>query len=140
MPQSTNDMLNSHPKPTSMFNPDALAACIDACMECAMTCTSCADACLAEEQHLQHLVRCIRLNLDCADICTTTGAIMSRRTMRDESVLRAQLQACIAACRACGDECENHARDMHMEHCAVCAAACRRCEQACQQLLGNMQA
>jgi len=139
MPQSTNAMMTTHPKPTSMFNPDALAACIDACMECATTCTSCADACLAEE-HVQHLVRCIRLNLDCADICAATGMILTRRTMRDETVLRAQLQACIAACRACGDECDTHASEMSMEHCRVCADACRRCEQACQALLGNMQA
>src|SRR5215831_3319124 len=47
---------------------DALVACIDACSDCAQACTACADADLAETE-LQALIRCIRLDLDCADIC-----------------------------------------------------------------------
>ena len=53
--------------------------CIDECFRCAATCTSCADACLGENT-VQNLVRCIRLNLDCADICDTAGHVASRRT------------------------------------------------------------
>ena len=41
-------------------------------------------------------------------------------------------QACMTACRSCGDERERHAR-MH-EHCRACAQACRHCEQACPEL------
>jgi len=47
------------------------------------------------------------------------------------------LEACVAICKSCGDECERHAQ-MH-EHCRVCAEACRRCEQACRQLLAAMK-
>jgi hypothetical protein len=57
-------MLETHPQATAN---EALARCIEQCFACALTCTSCADACLAEEQ-VQELVRCIRLNLDCADV------------------------------------------------------------------------
>ncbi|WP_216328575.1 four-helix bundle copper-binding protein [Deinococcus aestuarii] len=140
MPQNTARMLQTHPNPASVFDQGALADCIDACFECENICTSCADACLGEQGHLMHLVHCIRLNLDCADICGTTGRVLSRLTQPDQNVLRAQLQACLAACQACGNECEMHARDMNMQHCAVCAESCRRCEQACQQLLGSMSA
>ncbi|GAA5512371.1 hypothetical protein Dcar01_01085 [Deinococcus carri] len=140
MPQNTLQMLQTHPNPAGVFDLNALAECIDACFECEQTCTSCADACLGEGDHLMHLVHCIRLNLDCADVCGTTGRVLSRLTQPDQNVLRAQLQACVAACKACGDECQHHAQDMNMQHCAVCAEACRRCEQACQNLLGSVAA
>jgi len=133
-------MLATHPRASSVSNMQALTACIEACFECAQVCTSCADACLGEGDHLAHLVRCIRLNLDCADVCGATGRILSRLTEPTSSVLRSQLEACQAACRACGDECEMHARDMNMKHCAVCMESCRRCEAACQALLSSMAA
>jgi len=133
-------MLQAHPQFPALFGQDALAACIAACFDCTQVCTACADACLGEEGHLPHLVGCIRLNLDCADICAATGRVLSRMTQPDATVLRAQLQACLAACRACGNECEMHARDMNMQHCAVCAESCRRCEQVCEQLLSTTAA
>ncbi|WP_240619307.1 four-helix bundle copper-binding protein [Blastococcus sp. TF02-8] len=46
------------------------------------------------------------------------------------------LEACAAACKACGDECAQHA-EMH-EHCRICADACRRCEQACRDLITSL--
>ena len=90
----------------------------------------CADDCLGEES-VQELTACIRLNLDCADICATTGRVVSRQTGYDAEVTSAVLRACIEACRSCADECEIHAAHA-MEHCKICAEECRRCEQACQ--------
>jgi hypothetical protein len=83
------------------------------------------------------LVKCIRTCLDCADICTATLRVVSRQTEYDANITRPQLEACVAVCRSCGDECERHA-EMH-EHCRVCAEACRRCEQACNELLTAMK-
>ena len=128
-------MLDTYPR---TFNVDAgvLARAIDALVACANTCTQCADACLSEPGLSADLARCIRLNLDCADICAVTGRVVSRQTEYDANVSRAQLEACIAACRSCGDECGRHAA--HMRHCAVCAESCRQCEQACRDLLAAM--
>ncbi|MFN2431993.1 MAG: four-helix bundle copper-binding protein [Gemmatimonadota bacterium] len=126
-----SEMLKTHPR-HSDTDSRALAECIEACYDCAQTCTACADACLGEQQ-LQRLVRCIRLNLDCADVCAATGALLSRQTESEWSVIRAQLQACVEACRVCGAECEKHAG--HHEHCRVCAEACRRCAEACERLV-----
>jgi hypothetical protein len=124
-------MLDTYPR---TFNVDGelLARVIDAVVECANTCTQCADACLSE-QDVASLVKCVRLNLDCADICTATSRVLSRQTEYDANVTRPQIEACIAACRSCGDECEGHGA--HMEHCRVCAESCRRCEEACRELL-----
>jgi hypothetical protein len=110
--------------------------CITASYACTEACNACADACLGEDS-VADLVRCVRLDLDCADVCTATLRVVSRQTEYDANVTRPQLEACVAVCRSCGDECERHA-EMH-EHCRVCAEACRRCEQACSQLLAAMR-
>jgi hypothetical protein len=65
--------------------------------------------------------------------CSTTANVLSRHTGYDANLTRALVQACATACKACGDECDQH-RDMH-EHCRICADACRRCEQTCQAVL-----
>ena len=129
--QNVQAMLQAHPKPADL-DAQTLAACVEACFDCASTCTSCADACLAEEM-VADLRFCIRQDLDCADICNATGRILSRQTEPDTKILRAQLEACAAACGSCGDECEKHA-DMH-EHCRLCAQSCRRCEESCRKVL-----
>jgi hypothetical protein len=79
------------------------------------------------------MVRCIRLCLDCTDVCNAAQAVTSRLVEYDPDVLRPLLESCVAICRSCGDECERHAA-MHA-HCRVCAEACRRCEQACRALV-----
>ncbi|MVA75057.1 four-helix bundle copper-binding protein [Auraticoccus sp. F435] len=128
-------MLETYPKDLGGVDREKLAACIAACFKCAQACTACADACLAEDM-VAELTTCIRTDLDCADICQTTGRALSRRTGYDAAVTRAFLEACATACKACGDECESHA-GMH-EHCRACAEACRRCEQACRELLDTL--
>jgi hypothetical protein len=125
-------MLETHPQATAN---EALARCIEQCFVGALTCTSCADACLAEQQ-VQKLVRCIRLNLDCADVCDATGRVLARQTSSEPRLRRSMLEACVQACRACAEECERHA-PQH-EHCRLCAEACRRCEQACEDLRSSI--
>ncbi|HEX6651403.1 MAG TPA: four-helix bundle copper-binding protein [Thermoleophilaceae bacterium] len=125
-------MLDTYPGELSLDR-DLLVRCIEACSDCAESCTQCADDCLAEEG-VQELTTCIRLNLDCADVCAATGRVVSRQTGYDPAVTSAVLRACIEACGRCAGECEVHAAH-GMEHCGVCAEECRRCEQACQELL-----
>jgi Domain of Unknown Function (DUF326) len=121
-------MISTHPDLRGSTN-DALIGCIEECYSCAQACTSCADACLAEDL-VKDLTQCIRLNLDCADVCNVTGRMATRRTGSDEQMIRRMLHTCAAACRLCGAECERHA-STH-EHCRICAEACRRCMQACE--------
>jgi len=127
-------MISMHPDVRGSTN-DALIRCIEECYSCAQTCTSCADACLAEEM-VKELTQCVRLNLDCADVCNITGRIATRRTGSDDELIRRMLVTCAAACRLCGDECERHAS--RHEHCRICAEACRQCMQACQEVGRSM--
>lgn len=129
------EMIRTHPDVRGGTN-DALIRCIEECYDCAQACTSCADACLGEDM-VKELRQCIRLNLDCADLCAVTGAVATRRTGSNEEVIRRLLQACETACRLCGAECARHA-SQH-EHCRVCAESCRRCEQACREATQSMQ-
>lgn len=124
-------MLRKHPG--DLAGPvDVIAAAIDACFDAAETCTACADACLGELS-VAKLVACVRLNLDCADICNTTGKVLARQTDLNVEVVRAQVRACLAAVHACAEECRRHAAEL--EHCRVCVDACCMCEQACEDLL-----
>jgi hypothetical protein len=128
------DVIKTHPQPTGV-DLDVLLRCIEECLDCGASCTSCADADLAEDD-VREMVRCIRLCLDCADACDATARIAIRQTAPDLGVLRAVVEACAAACRASGDECERHAA--HHEHCRICAEVCRRCEQACNDLVAAL--
>jgi Domain of Unknown Function (DUF326) len=128
-------MLDTYPR-TFDVDADVLAAAVDALSDCAQACNADNAADLAEH-NVADMVRCIRLCLDCADICTTAAAVTSRLTDYDAAVIGPLLQACVAVCKSCGDECERHGT-VH-EHCRVCAEACRRCEQACRALLDALR-
>jgi uncharacterized membrane protein len=113
-----------------------LAATIDALSDCTEACIADTEADL-NEQNLAEMVKCIRLCLNCADVCAATMGVVTRQGEYDGNVTRPLLEACIAICKSCGDECERHAP--HMAHCRVCEQACRRCEQACRELLGSLK-
>lgn len=102
--------------------------CIDACDDCAAACDHCAVACLGEND-VASLARCIRLDLDCAQLCRVASDAMARG-----SEFAAQICAlCADACEACGEECARHRH----EHCRQCAEACRRCAEACRRMSGQ---
>lgn len=128
-------IISTHPDVRGSIN-DALLRCIEECYSCAQTCTACADACLAESM-VEQLRQCIRLNLDCADICAAAGSMATRRTGSDERALVAVLEACAITCGFCGEECEKHASEH--EHCRICAEACRRCEHACSEAIRSIR-
>lgn len=123
-------MFQTHPAPASDAGDEAFAL-VQAAAECTYVCTTCADACL-EEEDVAELRTCIRLNQDCAEICSVTAKLISRPGAQDPSLLRAQLEACAAACRACAEECDEHA-GKH-DHCSICAESCRACAEACDRM------
>jgi hypothetical protein len=126
-------LLDTYPL-TVDVNVDLLAATIDALSDCAQACTADTDADLSE-QNLAEMITCIRLCLDCTDICTATAGVISRLAEYDPGTTKPLLEACATMCNSCGDECERHA---HMPHCRICAEACRRCERACRELLAAL--
>jgi hypothetical protein len=95
--------------------------------QCAAACEMCMDACLGEED-VKMMVRCIRLDRDCAKICHLAASFVASHSDNTGAIL----QLCADICRQCGDECAQHKHD----HCQECARACRECEQACRSYAG----
>jgi len=126
-------MLASSPAPIPGVDVGLLASVAQSAFDCAQACTACANACLAEPS-VADLVRCIRRNLHCADVCDATGRLVSRQ--ESPELARAILEACLIACRLCAEECGAHAE--MMTHCRICAEACRSCADACQELLAAL--
>lgn len=107
MTHHVTSMLETYPKDLGGLDRQKLAECITACFECSQACTACADACLGEDM-VAELRKCIRTDLDRADVCATTGAILSRHTGYDVNITRAVLEACRTVCKSCAEECEQH--------------------------------
>jgi len=98
---------------------------LEALNNCAAECNHCTTACL-DEGDVKMLTRCIKLDIDCADICQITASFVARGSEHAIHLMK----ECAEICEACAEECERHA---HMEHCRKCAAACRYCAEACLQ-------
>ncbi|KVV15689.1 four-helix bundle copper-binding protein [Flavobacterium sp. TAB 87] len=99
---------------------------IEALNNCAMHCKYCADACL-DEDHVKMMVNCIKTDIACAEICTTTAKLLAGNYEDVKSLV----QVCLEICKKCAEECEQHDH----QHCKDCAAACRSCEAACEAYL-----
>ena len=126
----TREMIEAHPSRPPQV--EDLVACLDACFACVHACTACADACLHEEA-VKDLRRCVRTNLDCADVCAALGKALSRASTPDARLMGSLAQACVDACRACEEDCRMHAAAY--AHCRICADACDVCARECQRVL-----
>lgn len=105
-------------------------SCIDECNACATACDHCAVSCLSE-QDVQNMARCIKLDIDCAQICRLAASYMSRGSELAGIICA----ACADICDACGEECER----FQMDHCQRCAEACRRCAAECRRMASGVQ-
>ncbi len=99
--------------------------CLRACNDCAAACLQCASACLKEADP-KSMVRCISLDLECADICRLAASSIGRSGEH----VKAVCALCTAACETCAAECAKH----EMDHCKRCAQACKLCAAACRAM------
>lgn len=91
-------------------------------LACTLACENCATACLGEED-VKMMAACIKLDRDCADMCS----LAARLLQRDSDIALQFLLLCEEICRKCGAECGQHEHD----HCQKCADACNTCADAC---------
>ncbi|WP_085505930.1 four-helix bundle copper-binding protein [Thalassobacillus devorans] len=99
---------------------------IETLHECMESCNHCYISCLGEE-HVKEMAECIRLDRECADICS----LFEQSLTRDTPYVQELAQLCAKACRDCGEECAKHDHD----HCQKCAEACRKCADECEKLI-----
>ncbi len=93
---------------------------------CIAACNFCASSCLGEED-VKMMADCIRLDMDCADVCRTAGVLLARNSKHGKHLPK----ECIELCEACAAECGKHDTD----HCRACAKACSECAEACRSAL-----
>ena len=91
-------MLDTYPR-TLDLDRGLLAATIDAVSDCAQACTADTDADLSE-QNLAEMVTCIRLCLDCTDVCNATSGVLSRLAQYDPDATRPLLRPASPSARA----------------------------------------
>ena len=96
---------------------------IEILSRCAAVCSHCATACL-DEDDVKMMARCIKLDIDCAEICGLAASFAARGSEYADHILN----ECSEICIACADECSKHSQ---MEHCRKCAETCRECAEAC---------
>jgi hypothetical protein len=129
---SIQKMISEHPDVVASGHVnEPLGQAVKHAMYCSAICNSCADACLAEDMDMS---QCIRLCLDCSDVCEATYRIAMRRTGGNRELIRAQLATCIKACELCEAECAKHDHD----HCRRCAQMCRECAEDCRAALETL--
>jgi hypothetical protein len=130
---STLEMLQAAPQKLTV-DARLVADAIDAAKDCAVVCAACASACVGGGEQM---ARCIRDDLDCADLCEVTARHLVRLNASDKQLTLSVLAACIEACVECGTSCGEHAAQH--EHCRLCQQACNRCEAACQALVDALE-
>jgi hypothetical protein len=96
---------------------------INILLECARACEHCSSKCL-EEKEIIHLIHCIKLNRECADICLLTSRLLERDSQFTNDIV----DVCIKVATICAEECEKF---VQYEQCKTCSEACRRVEKAC---------
>ena len=93
--------------------------------DCARSCTICVDANLAEED-VAEMRRCIRLCLDCADVCIAAGRVVSRQTAYEPEPARVEWESCRQSCSTSPRNASATPSTMSTAGCALKAAAVAR--------------
>jgi len=105
----------------------ASSSLIQAASDCAAACDFCASSCL-REMDAESVRECIRLDVDCADLCRLV-ATLAARDSRFVTRLASELAE---MCDACATECRKHDKSHYQQ----CALACHRCATACRVIAG----
>ncbi|MCL9660109.1 four-helix bundle copper-binding protein [Paenibacillus hunanensis] len=112
-----------------MSTPHQYRPYIEACVE-AMNACNLSYVSNLKQYDLEKLCDCIRVNRDCAEVCSFTIQALSQG-----NAFAAEIAGlCAKACEACIAECSKH----EQTHCQDCVEACRRCAEMCRELEGSL--
>jgi len=115
---------------------ETLARVIDALASCEEAVTACAAGMLAARD-VDRMRASVLCDLNCGDVVATTRRLLTRATPDDSTLIAAQLEACLIACRRSEEQCKLTAAEH--EHCHLCTAATRDAAEACRQALGVLR-
>ncbi len=102
---------------------ETIQSCIEACLRGARACEHVMDTCVKDPAQLADR---LRLTRDCADICWTAAAFLSRDSRFAAGVCR----MCAEIAEACGEECAKR----ELAECRQCANVCRQVVDECRRM------
>jgi hypothetical protein len=111
---------------------ETLAHVVDALYSCEEAVTACAAGMLAE-QDIDRMRSSVLRDLDCSDVVATTRRLLTRATADDSTLITAQLEACLIACRRSEERCKLTAAEH--EHCRLCKDSTHQAAEACRRAL-----
>ena len=115
---------------------ETLAHVLDVLSSCENAVTACAAGMLAEQDIVQ-MRSFVRHDMDCGDVVATTRRLLTRATEDDNTLITAQLEACLIACRLSEEHCKMTAA-VH-EHCRLCMETTHEAAEACRLALKVMR-
>ncbi|MFJ8467800.1 Rho termination factor N-terminal domain-containing protein [Streptomyces swartbergensis] len=129
-------LLDAYPAETGM-PPRLLGEAVDKLYECAGVCLTCADAAAAEQdpEKIVMSIKCVRLDNDCADLCTVAARILARQTGYDAPTTMAVIEATRTVLRASADAAEEF---KEIPYFGLSAKACRETEKLLEKLVDQM--
>jgi hypothetical protein len=114
------------------FDSGTLAHVVDALSGCEEAVIACSAGMVAE-QDIDRMRASVLRDLECGEVVATTRRLLTRATADDSTLITAQLEACLIACRRSEEQCKLTAAEH--EHCRLCTAATHRAAEACRQAL-----
>jgi hypothetical protein len=127
------DSLSAHPA----LDSETIAHVVDALSACEEAVTACAAGMLAA-QDLDRMRASVLRDMDCGDVVATTRRLLIRATADHNTLISAQLEACLIACRRSEEQCKLTAEEH--EHCRLCTAATHEAAEACSRVLEILRA
>ena len=115
---------------------DVPLECMEACLRCELACLACAEACLGDVELLE-VGRCVRLSLDCAEICLATRTLVAGAIGSSPRLVLAQLLVCARVCATCEAECSR--LGMRNDGVGACGRACADCLMHCFETTRHVQ-
>jgi len=109
-----------------------LAQVVDALSGCEEAVTTCAAGMLAGHD-IDRMRSSVLRDLDCSDVVTATRRLLTRAAPDDSTLITAQLEACLIACRRSEEQCKLTAAEH--EHCRLCTDATHQAAEACRRAL-----
>lgn len=99
--------------------------------DCRIACGHAADTWLANSPLAPDALRCIRLLLDCADLCSAAEELLPFADEINPMLLRSRLNTCAVAC----DRCAREAARYRTGPAATTVESCRRAGRAAQEII-----
>jgi hypothetical protein len=119
------------------FDSGTLTHLMDALSGCEEAVTACSAGMVAE-QDIDRMRMNVLRDMDCSEVVATTRRLLMRATADDSTLITAQLEACLIACRRSEEQCQMTAAEH--EHCRHCLTATHRAVEACRQALAVLRA